>query len=70
MFEGMYVKSSFPISTASRIAREPLMNATLSSDPMKRKRQSGGTTAMKCSIRGARIGFERFSIRRATFEAL
>lgn len=37
---------------------------------MKRKRQSGGTTDMKCSMRGARMGLTRFSIRRATLEVL
>jgi hypothetical protein len=66
----MYVKSSFPAVTWFRIAREELRNSTLSREPMKRKRQSGGTTDMKCSIRGARMGFERFSIRRATLVAL
>lgn len=38
--------------------------------PIKRKRHSGGTTVMKWSMRGARMGFGRFSMRRATREAL
>lgn len=37
---------------------------------MKRNCQSGGTTDIKCSRMGARIALGRFSMRRATLEAL
>jgi len=54
----------------ARIAREEFTNATDSAEPMKLKRQSGGTTEMKWMRRGTRIGFTRFSTRRATLETL
>jgi len=47
-----------------------LLFCYLSGEPMNRNRQSGGTTDMKCSIRGARMGLGRFSIRRATLVSL
>lgn len=70
MFVGMRVRSSFPASTCDRTARERFSHATDSGDPMNRKRQSGGTTAMKCRSSGARAGSARLSIRSATLETL
>lgn len=47
-----------------------MIAVTESPEPMKRKLQSGGTTEMKCSISGARMGLGRFSIKRASLDAL
>lgn len=70
MLLGIYVKSNFPMRTISLIAALLLMCATETLEPMKRKRHSGGTTVMKWSMRGANIGFGRFSMRRATRDSL
>lgn len=52
------------------MATERLIEATERGEPMKRNCQSGGTTDIKCSKMGARIALGRFSMRRATLEAL
>ena len=44
MLEGMYVRSNFPTLTCRRIAAELFTKERDSFEPMKRNRQSGGTT--------------------------
>lgn len=52
------------------MARDVLTDRTDSEEPINLKHQSGGSTPMKCKMRGASIGRGLFSTKNATFVLL
>lgn len=63
---GSTIRSSLPVIWRCLTAKARPMLTTLFSDPMKTKRQSGGTTDTMCSICGTSCGSGRGSMMSAT----